>query len=99
MCMHAHMGRLVWSGDGTYVRRGDHGRREAKYARAHSYLSDYNIIGRAGASPPSRTAGVARHIYLLGERERAHLVARFYISSFNRAAPVYKLCTSYCSRG
>ena len=34
--MHARMRRLVRSGDGTYVRRRDHGRREAKYARAHS---------------------------------------------------------------
>ena len=33
------MRRLVWSGDGTYIRTYvdvDHGRREAKYARAHS---------------------------------------------------------------
>ena len=39
MCMYARMRRLVWSGDGRYVRTYvdvDHGRREAKYARAHS---------------------------------------------------------------
>ena len=35
MCMHARMRRLVWVR--TYV-DVDHGRREAKYARAHSYI-------------------------------------------------------------
>ena len=47
------------------------------------------LVGRAGASPPSRTAAIIfLYIYLLGERERAHLVVQlrlfFYIFIYIR---------------